>query len=110
MRLTRKPYTKPEFDALLRDVERAQRDADLHAALRSVARFLETNRPFEAYINIGYQQVRHEALQHIDADHLYRVERLKSESGGQVMGVTTTVFDLLELVEMERERRDAHLT
>jgi hypothetical protein len=106
MRLTRKPYTHQGFIALLQDVEATQRNADLQAALRSVARFLETDRPLEAYINIGYQQDRHEGLQRIGTDHLYRMEPIKRESGGGAMGVTTSVFDLLELVEMERERRE----
>jgi hypothetical protein len=106
MRLTRKPYTRNEFAALLRDVEAIQRDADLQAALRSVARFLATDRPLEAYINIGYQLVRHEVRQRINPAHLYAVERIESESGGAVQAVTTSVFDLLELIDMEHERRE----
>jgi hypothetical protein len=103
MRLTRKPYTRQEFAVLLQDVKAAQGDADLQAALRSVARFLEKDRPLEAFINIGYQQVRHPALQRVNTAHLYRVEP-KTEK--EPSSVTTGVFDLLELAEMEHERRE----
>jgi hypothetical protein len=105
LRLTRKPYTRREFAELLQAFEKILGDTDLQAALRSVARFLETDRPLEAYINIGYQQVRHQALQGISNDYLYRVEPVETEPRGEALGVTTSVFDLLELVEMEHERR-----
>jgi hypothetical protein len=104
MRLTRKPYTRQEFAVLLQDVEAAQRDADLQAALRSVARFLEKDQPLEAFINIGYQQARHPVLQRANTAHLYRVE---PRSGEDPPSVTTSVFDWLELVEMEREQRES---
>jgi hypothetical protein len=104
MRLTRKPYTRQEFAVLLHDVEAAQHDSDLQAALRSVARFLEKDQPLEAFINIGYQQARHSALQHVNTAHLYRVE---PRSGEDPPSVTTSVFDWLELVEMEREQRES---
>jgi hypothetical protein len=110
MRLTRKPYTHQEFVTLLQDVETTQRDADLQAALRSVATFLEKDRPIEAFINIGYQQARHVALQRVNTNHLYRLELIERESGGETPEVTTSVFDLLELVEMERERREGRET
>jgi hypothetical protein len=76
----------------------------LQAALRSVARFLEKDQPLEAFINIGYQQARHSALQHVNTAHLYRVE---PRSGEDPPSVTTSVFDWLELVEMEREQRES---
>jgi hypothetical protein len=66
--------------------------------------------PLEAFINIGYQQARHVALQRVNTDHLYRLELIEIESGGETPGVTTSVFDLLELVEMERERRGGRET
>jgi hypothetical protein len=60
----------------------------------------------EAFINIGYQQARHLALQRVNTDHLYRLELIERKSGAEIPGVTTSVLDLLELVEMERERRE----
>jgi hypothetical protein len=105
MRLTRKPYTRQTFAVLLQDVKATQDNADLQAALRSVARFLEQDRPLEAFINIGYQQVRHPALQRVHTAHLYGVE---PKTDAEPPSVTTSVFDLLELVEMDHERREGH--